>query len=194
MMVTPRERRYHLRERRIIENARRIAEAQGWSAVSTRRLAQEIDHSQPVIYQHFRNREHVVAAVVRQGFAELTGLIREHAQQADAGLEQLCWAYLDFSRENPALYEAMFTTPTVLEFAAEDTPAELRESFEALTGIIRAEARLASQEEAVTVAELFWATCHGLASLHLAGRIPPDHLPRQIERVCVLIAGLDGGA
>ncbi|NLS08483.1 TetR/AcrR family transcriptional regulator [Nesterenkonia sp. MY13] len=184
-MTTPRERRYRIREQQIIDHARRIAEAEGWSAVSTRRLAQEIDHSQPVIYQHFRNREHVVAAVVRQGFAELTELIREHAQQADAPLESLCWSYLNFSWQNPALYEAMFTRPTALEFAAENTPAELRDSFEALVEVIGNEAGMKTYDDAAALTEFFWAACHGLASLHLAGRIPARQ--DQVARLCGMI-------
>lgn len=186
-MESPRERRYRAREQQIVEHARRIAEDEGWSAVSTRRLAQEIDHSQPVIYQHFHSREHVVAAVMRQGFVELTGLIVEASQRSGPRLQQLCWSYLEFSRQNPALYEAMFTRPTALEFAAEDTPIELRESFGALTQVIGEEVGSANQDETVALTELFWAACHGLASLHLANRIPEGHLPGQIERVCGLI-------
>ncbi|WP_150460211.1 TetR/AcrR family transcriptional regulator [Nesterenkonia ebinurensis] len=188
-MASPRERRYRIRQERIIEHARGIAESEGWAAVSTRRLAQQIDHSQPVIYQHFRSREHLVAAVVTQGFVELTSLIREASAAAGGGLEQLCWSYLDFGRQNPALYEAMFTRPTHLRFAQEDTPAELRESFEALAEVIVRAAGDRADEDVAALTELFWATCHGLTSLHLAGRIPGDHLKGQVERICTMIRG-----
>ena len=113
MTPSPRGRRYLHRQQQIIEHARQIAEREGWASVTTRRLAQEINHSQPVIYQHFRSRDHVLAAVVTQGFLELTSLIREAASGPGCALERLCWSYLDFGRQNPALYEAMFTNPTL---------------------------------------------------------------------------------
>ena len=187
MTPSPRGRRYLHREQQIIEHARQIAEREGWASVTTRRLAQEINHSQPVIYQHFRSRDHVLAAVVTQGFLELTSLIREAASGPGCALERLCWSYLDFGRQNPALYEAMFTNPTHLRFAQEDTPAELRESFDALTGIILQETGQMSNNDAAALTELFWATCHGLTSLHLAGRIPGTHLEAQVKRICTMI-------
>lgn len=187
MIPSPQERRYRLREKRIVEQARQIAESERWASVTTRRLAQEINHSQPVIYQHFRSRDQVVDAVVTRGFLELTALIRGAASASGDALKQLCWSYLDFGRQNPALYEAMFTSPTDLRFAHEDTPAELQESFEALTGVIRQETGTMSSNDAATLTELFWATCHGLTSLHLTGRIPETHLQAQIERICTMI-------
>ncbi|GFZ99203.1 TetR/AcrR family transcriptional regulator [Nesterenkonia alkaliphila] len=187
MTASPRERRYRLREQQIIEQARQIAESEGWASVTTRRLAQEINHSQPVIYQHFDSRDRILAAVVTQGFRELTALIRGAASASGDALEQLCWSYLDFGRQNPALYEAMFTKPTHLRFAHEDTPEELRASFEALTGIIRQETATTSNNDAAALTELFWATCHGLTSLHLAGRIPETHLAAHVQRTCTMI-------
>src|SRR6478672_1548091 len=48
-----RERELAQRRQLIIESARELAEAEGWSAVTTRRLADKIEYSQPVLYQHF---------------------------------------------------------------------------------------------------------------------------------------------
>ena len=45
------------RESRIVAAARVIAEREGWDAVTIRRLAEEIEYSQPVLYSHFENRE-----------------------------------------------------------------------------------------------------------------------------------------
>ena len=38
-------------------------------------------------------------------------------------------AYLDFAAANPRVYEAMFSMPSGLHFAAEDTPEPLRLAF-----------------------------------------------------------------
>jgi AcrR family transcriptional regulator len=42
------------RHQLIISTARLLAEAEGWDAVTTRRLSTEIEHSRPVLYKHFR--------------------------------------------------------------------------------------------------------------------------------------------
>ncbi len=56
------------RERRIIAAARLIAAGEGWSTVTIRRLAEEVEYSQPVLYSHFENRDAIVAAVATEGF------------------------------------------------------------------------------------------------------------------------------
>ena len=47
-------------------------------------------------------------------------------------------AYLDFARDNPAVYDAMFTGRTTLRFAEEDTPPELVAAFTELRQTVSA--------------------------------------------------------
>ena len=68
------------RRAQIIRTARRIAELEGWSSVTVRRLADEISYSQPVLYAHFENREGILAAVAIEGFQEI-GLALEKARK-----------------------------------------------------------------------------------------------------------------
>jgi len=70
-----RERERAEREKLIIAAARELAETEGWDAVTTRRLAERVEYSQPVLYSHFDGKEAIKAAVAVEGFAELaTGL------------------------------------------------------------------------------------------------------------------------
>ncbi|MEV6899370.1 helix-turn-helix domain-containing protein [Amycolatopsis sp. NPDC051372] len=50
------------RKRRIVAAARELAEAQGWDAVTTRRLAALIEYSQPVLHSHFAGKDAIMAA------------------------------------------------------------------------------------------------------------------------------------
>jgi AcrR family transcriptional regulator len=70
------------REHRIVAAARVIAEREGWDAVTIRRLADEIEYSQPVLYSHFENRDAIVAAVAVEGFQEFTVVLREAASRS----------------------------------------------------------------------------------------------------------------
>ncbi len=173
------------REHRIIAAARLIAEGEGWSAVTIRRLAEEIEHSQPVLYSHFENRDAIVAAVALGGFQELTtalGQAGHRSADRRIALENVAMAYLAFARNHPALYEAMFTLPTSLRFAQAETRPELRDAFAALASAVAP-----SSADAEVATETFWAVLHGLAELERSGRIRPS---ARIERVALVVRGL----
>jgi AcrR family transcriptional regulator len=64
------------RERLIVATARELAEQQGWDAVTTRRLAERIEYSQPVLYSHFRGKREIIGAVALQGATEMAAELR----------------------------------------------------------------------------------------------------------------------
>ena len=184
--ATPRQRRHEARHRQLLDAAGHIAEDEGWPAVTTRRLAQTIGYSQPVVYQHFATRDDIVQAVVLEGFTALTAVIERVTADSrhDDALADLCRAYLDFATTRPRLYEAMFSSPTSLPFDQSETPDELRGAFHALAQVVGQQVPETSVESS---SELFWACCHGLATLLTAGRIPPDRIDQHVHRVAELM-------
>src|ERR1700756_3594791 len=68
------------RRAQIVSAARRIAELEGWSNVTVRRLSDEISYSQPVLYAHFGSREGILTAVAVEGFQEM-GLALQKARK-----------------------------------------------------------------------------------------------------------------
>src|SRR5246127_4698174 len=92
------------RRAQILSAARTIAELEGWSNVTVRRLSDEISYSQPVLYAHFRSREGILAAVAIEGFQEI-GLTleeaRKHVRSGNA-VESVAVAYLEFAASSPA--------------------------------------------------------------------------------------------
>lgn len=117
---TRRERERAEREQLIVTAARKLAESEGWSAVTTRRLASEVEYSQPVLYSHFKGRDAIMAAVAVEGCGELATALRAArtaAKDERGALAALSRAYTDFARERPALYDAMFTHAVDLPFA-----------------------------------------------------------------------------
>src|SRR3954453_22626178 len=94
------------RERLIVATARELAEQQGWDAVTTRRLAERIEYSQPVLYSHFRGKREIIGAVALQGATELATAVRAATSAADgprARVAALARTYLDFASANPAV-------------------------------------------------------------------------------------------
>jgi AcrR family transcriptional regulator len=171
------------RRRLIITTARTLAEAEGWDAVTTRRLSTEIEYSQPVLYKHFAGMEQIADAVAIDGFGELDDLLRaarSRAGSASDALTRVAHAYLDFARDNPAVYDAMFTRVTSLPFAAQDTPHELTAAFAELR---QAVGLVADEHDADTLTEVFWAALHGLATLSRAGRLRAGYDSQRLQQL-----------
>jgi AcrR family transcriptional regulator len=182
-----RERERAARRRLIITTARKLAEAEGWDAVTTRRLSTEIEYSQPVLYKHFTGMEQIADAIAIDGFGELAAVIGEARSGAGAAgdaLNRIAHAYLDYARENPAVYDAMFTRATTLRFADQDTPPELTAAFAELH---QAVGLVAGEQDADALTELFWAALHGLVTLSRGGRLRPAY---DSERLQLLVKQL----
>ena len=93
------------RRQQILDAARGIAEADGWTAVTSRRLADAIGYTQPVLYGHFPGgKSEIMRTVALAGFAAT----------------------------HPSLYEAMFQLPIDARFAQDDAETELSSGFNAL--------------------------------------------------------------
>jgi AcrR family transcriptional regulator len=167
------------RERLILTTARELAEAEGWDAVTTRRLADAIEYSQPVLYSHFSGKDSIVRAVALEGFSELAVKLRDarHAGRSPRlALLALARAYLEFAHTQPALYDAMFTLAEI-PFAKPYTPAPLHEGFAELR---QALAPFAPARNLETLAEVVWSTLHGLATLSRSHRLRPDHAEQRL--------------
>lgn len=169
------------RERLIVATARELAEQQGWDAVTTRRLAERIEYSQPVLYSHFRGKREIIGAVALEGAAEMAAALRAAARAVDgprARVTALALAYLDFAERNPAVYDAIFQLDGGLAFAREDTPEPLKDAFAALLESLGEVAGDGVHPALFT--EVFWAALHGLATLTRAGRLPPGDAERRV--------------
>jgi len=169
------------RRAQILRAARRIAEIEGWSKVTIRRLSDEIAYSQPVLYAHFGSRDGILVAVAVEGFHEIGLALKKARDEAKVGQEiaSVANAYLEFAASSPALYEVMFSLDLSVPFDDPDTPAEMSFAFSQLFELFREQGG-----KAETQAELLWASLHGIAELSRTKRFPPG---RQEERVKLLV-------
>ncbi|MFI7304641.1 TetR/AcrR family transcriptional regulator [Micromonospora aurantiaca] len=175
-----RERERADRERAIITAARDLAESEGWDAVTTRRLAAEIEYSQPVLYSHFKGKDAIMAAVALEGCAELAlelAAARAAATDPRAAVAAIATAYAAFAERRPALYDAIFTLPVALSFASQDTPVELVRAFAELAETLRP---FAGDDDLETFTETFWSGLHGQVTLMRGGRLRRDEHARRL--------------
>jgi AcrR family transcriptional regulator len=186
------ERRERDRTRRrqlIVRAARELAEAEGWEAVTTRRLAERVEYSQPVLYSHFTGKADIVRAVALEGFGDLAAKLRSARTAADspaAALRALAAAYLRFAQSHPAVYDAMFVMPIDLPFAVPGTPAAPRAAFAELLAALTP---LAEDRDLETLGEVAWSALQGLATLARSNRLRASHHQARLDLLVDQLTG-----
>src|SRR5947209_6739157 len=159
------------RREQIITAARDVAESDGWAAVTMRRVAHELGVTQPVLYSAFASRQALIDAVALGGFRDIAAAL----EAVDASPIARMRAYLDFAAAHPRVYEAMFSLPSGLPFAADDTPEPLHRAFAGIQD--------AFPDADGTRAEVAWSALHGLATLQASGRLRATHDQARLDLV-----------
>ena len=166
-----------LRRDQVIRAARDLAESDGWAAVTMRRLAGELGVTQPVLYSAFAGRQALIDAVALNGFDDVAAAL----EAVDPSPRARIRAYLDFAAARPRLYEAMFSLPSGLAFAAGDIPEPLQRAFSAI--------QVAFPDADGTRAEVAWSALHGLAALQASGRLRPNEAQARLDLLHRMLTG-----
>lgn len=109
------ERKQRARERvrdNIINAAIKIARAEGWQSVTIRKIADSIEYTPPIVYEHFENKEDLFKELVVYGFSILHALADKSQNEEMSESEQLIMislAYWDFAFANKELFQLMFS-------------------------------------------------------------------------------------
>jgi AcrR family transcriptional regulator len=85
--------------------------ADGWQSLSIRKIADAIEYSIPVIYNHFENKEAILLEFTREGFhklAETLQSVKDQHTDPAVQLEAIAHAYWDFAFEHKEYYQLMF--------------------------------------------------------------------------------------
>jgi len=183
-----RARRVAERRQQILDAARAVAEADGWAAVTSRRLADAIGYTQPVLYAHFPGgKTEIMRTVALAGFAELAAAMRAATGRKTGAraVTAVAVAYLDFAAAHSSLYEAMFQLPIDARFAQDDAEAELRSGFDALGTVL-------GDGDDGFATEVLWSALHGMSLLERAGRMRPEHRPNRVAELAARF-GTDRG-
>jgi AcrR family transcriptional regulator len=153
----------------LIETAARLIATEGPSALTLRRLADDVGTSTMAIYTHFGGMTELRREVRREGFARLAEYLSAVPVTRDpvTDLSLLGWAYFTNAVTNPNLYRAMFMDHPVDD---EDRGSGVDTFMLLLHGIERCidAGRFTTTTDAVELATQIWALSHGLVALHLA--------------------------
>jgi AcrR family transcriptional regulator len=114
---------------RVVDEAVRIADADGLSAVTLARVAAALDVRAPSLYNHVAGLAGLLRLVSLRGSAELRDVLRDAAvgrAGADA-LHAIGHAYRDFARRHPGLYAATTPAPPAGDAEASEAAARVAE-------------------------------------------------------------------
>lgn len=176
--------------RRLVEEAARILDEQGPSALSVRRLATEAGTSTMGVYTHFGSMGAVVDAVATEGFHRLIARVAAVERTDDPGADLLATAsaYRENALENPHLYAVMFGAVSVRGLGGVGPDAEV--AYAAFRQLVTVVERAMDEgplrrDDPKAVAAQWWSALHGYMMLELAGmdqvvRDPEHHVLWQL--------------
>ena len=90
----------------ILSTAWQIVKEDGWEAISIRKIADAIEYSVPVIYDHFENKDAILWEFAKDGFQRLAKKIQQAKDTSNDPAEQLkaiADAYWSFAFKNREL-------------------------------------------------------------------------------------------
>lgn len=95
----------------ILATAWQLVKEEGWQSLSIRKIADAIEYSAPVIYDHFENKEAILLEFGKNGFGLLIKRLQQAKKKSDDPAEQLkavADAYWNFALKNKEYYQLMF--------------------------------------------------------------------------------------
>ncbi len=95
----------------IITAARNLVLEEGWQSLSIRKIADAIEYSVPVIYDHFENKDAILTEFTMTGYDMLAAKLEAAKSKFDEPCQQLDDmgnAYWAFAFENKEYYQLMF--------------------------------------------------------------------------------------
>ncbi|BDH06263.1 MULTISPECIES: TetR/AcrR family transcriptional regulator [Streptomyces] len=148
--------------------ARELLEEDGSAGLSLRAVARRAGVSATAPYRHYADRDALVSAVAAEGYRELAGhLAAAHpAPRTPDELAAVAVAYVRFALDRPAMFRVMFAEPC--DPNSEERVAATAAISGYVHGIVRAVFPDADPDALSTTV---WALVHGLAFLHLDGKL-----------------------
>lgn len=147
-----------------LDQAVQMLEADAQEVPSMRMLAQKLGVGHRALYNHYKDREALLAAIAARGFAMLADALKTATDQPSH-----LRTYIDFALDHPGLYSVMMDRP----YRSFQDNAALWETVEKIIAVSMK--ALASDDETPDdrrrVVMRTWMLAHGGIALHKAGAL-----------------------
>jgi AcrR family transcriptional regulator len=182
----PRKATYHHGDLRaaLVRAAIELLEESGQSALSLRAVARRAGVSPAAPYRHYADRDALVSAIAAVGYRDLAErLTAAHPfPSTPEQLASVAVAYVQFALDRPALFRIMFGEPCDRD--NDERVAATAAVSQYVTAIVE---RTFPQADTEALATAVWALVHGLAFLHLDGKLDAPTPSLVAERITAAI-------
>jgi AcrR family transcriptional regulator len=159
-----------------------ILSEHGIDGLSLRNVAKRIGVSHTASYNHFPDKQALLAAISTAGYEQLYQILLdvfEKSKNTPANiLSEVAWVYLQFALDNPAKFKLMFSGALEVEQNHPDYEAVSQKSirgFEAIIIFCQEKGQL-PPGRVDDLAIKLWSTVHGFTTLMLENQFPPEYL------------------
>lgn len=169
----------------ILAAAWSMVTTEGWQSLSIRKIADAIEYSIPVIYNHFENKEAILLEFSKEGYQKLAVLLQEAKDSYESSFEQLTGmadAYWDFAFDNKEYYQLMFGLG-IPACEMVNQIEEMKAMTSILTSTIKEALQIANNKNADSFLKFntYWSILHGLVSIQMIEREgKPDKIKKMI--------------
>jgi len=175
----------------LLDETARILREEGESALSLRRLASNLGVSRTAPYNHFENKDALLAAVAEEGFRRFERVMkdtqrRHRSSSGNETVRALVQTYLKFALNNPEYYDLMYGRKSWHGGAKTASLAAtarnvLRQDVERLKRL-QQKGLISAEVDVVYYERIFWGTMHGISRLSLDGVYSGDRI--SINKLC----------
>jgi len=162
-----------------------ILSEKGIEGLSLRKVARKVGVSHTAPYNHFSDKQGLLAAISTAGHEHLHQLLldtfeKSKIQSSDI-IFDIAWAYLQFGLANPAKFKLMFSGALEEERAHPDFVAISQKTialFEEIIVFCQSKGQL-PEGRVASIAIKLWSLVHGFTYLMLENQFPIEYLQDQ---------------
>jgi AcrR family transcriptional regulator len=154
----------------LIEAARDVLVQDGYEGLTIRRVAERAEYSLGTVYSYFADKDDLLYTLVQEDFQRLTDQLASirASHEGAAAVREMLLSYVRTGLEQPQSYEIMFMLkPKLARRNASDHRDE--HAYSIFRGCIVDAMRRGEfwREDPDALAQMLWASVHGLVSLRL---------------------------
>ena len=162
-----------------------ILSEHGLEGLSLRKVAKRIGVSHTAPYNHFSDKQALLAAISTTGHEQLHQILLDTFEKSKENppniLPEIAWAYLQFALENPAKFKLMFSGaleeernhPAFMEISGKSISL-----FEEIIAFCQGNGQFAGGD-VKDIAIKLWSSVHGFTTLMLENQFPPQYLEQK---------------
>jgi AcrR family transcriptional regulator len=159
-----------------------ILSEKGIEGLSLRKVARKVGVSHTAPYNHFSDKQGLLAAISTAGHEHLHQLLLDTFEKSKDNpatiIPEIAWAYLQFALDNPAKFNLMFSG-ALEEERAHPAFVEITQKtislFEEIIVFCQSNGQL-SAGRVDSLATKLWSSVHGFTTLMLENQFPPQYL------------------